>query len=73
MFLKYSEQVSFQVTDGKTAVFYGGFLLDDHADNIITLKCGGIIYRIFGSDLCVAAISKPKCIITGKIERIELI
>ena len=71
--LKYSDQVSFSVTDGRIAVFYGGFHLDDQSENIITLKCGDISYRIFGSGLCVAAISKPRCVVSGRIERIELI
>lgn len=71
--LKYSDQVSFSVTDGRIAVFYGGFHLDDQSENIITLKCGDISYRIFGSGLCVAAISKPRCVVSGRIERIELV
>ena len=70
-FLKYKDESYINIIYNKTAVFYGSFIVCFQDENMIVLKNKDIKYSLFGSGLSVAAVSRPKTVIKGIIERIE--
>ena len=70
-FLKYKDESYINIIYNKTAVFYGSFIVCFQDENMIVLKNKDIKYSLFGSGLSVAAVSRPKTVVKGIIERIE--
>ena len=71
--IKYKAEPRFHVISNSTAVFYGEFLLSRQDECLISLKSDLGSYTVFGSGLSIAAITKPKTVIKGKIERVDII
>ena len=70
-FFKYKDESYINIIYNKTAVFYGSFIVCFQDENMIVLKNKDIKYSLFGSGLSVAAVSRPKTVVKGIIERIE--
>ena len=70
-FLKYKDESYINIIYNKTAVFYGSFIVCFQDENMIVLKNKDIKYSLFGSGLSVSAVSRPKTVVKGIIERIE--
>ena len=71
--IKYKNECQIQVISNTTAVFYGDFVLTRQEEYIVSLKSDFISYSVFGSDLTVAAISKPRTVVRGLIERVDIL
>ena len=72
-FHKYYDKPEIRVLDNEIVEFNGTFSLYDQGDNYITMSGYKSKYIIFGSCLEIIAISTPKTIIKGKIERLEIL
>ena len=69
--VKYRDETRLHVISDTSAVFYGTFVICNQDERVIVLKNGELKYTLFGTDLVIAAVTRPKTVIKGKIERIE--
>ena len=72
-FIKYRDETRLQILSDSAAVFFGKFYICNQDEHLITLRNENLKYSVFGNGLYIAAVTGPKTVIMGKIERIEFI
>ena len=72
-FMKYFDESRVHMISNCSAEFYGSFVICSHDEHLISLKSNSSLYSVYGSNLYIAVITKPRIIIKGKIERIDFI
>ena len=69
---KYRDETRLNIVSNNIAIFYGYFVICSNDDGLIVIKNNELRYSVYGSDLVISDVKRPKTVIKVKIERIEL-